>query len=534
MQPINFISNTRQYLYTLLGFSSGAICARKQSYQFKQPQYNSRQSIALLAIVLTTPAKQFIATPYLIAAVFAVLIAVTGAIIITQRIKNKAIKAALAQSEKDKDYLVEQINELKKDLQNRQLEYNHLFKVNAMSSVEFEKIKKDLLEAKQIAEEADMLKSNFLANMSHEIRTPMNGILGFAQLLQDDELDREMQHRYLDIVCHNGAMLVNLIDDIMDISKIEAGQLAFNKSDVNIDDLFFDLYAFFNEIKFKQEKEHLTLRLLNLNDDENSVLFTDEQRLRQVMSNLIGNAIKFTDKGTVEFGFTHNKKKNHIEFFVRDTGIGIPKEKVDIIFERFRQIEEGSTRKYGGTGIGLFISKHIIELLGGSIWVDSEIGVGTTFHFTLPYATIQERKNAVKVFTPADRDYNWEGKVIMIAEDAETNFKFLKAMLDKTQASIVWARNGKEVVDYCNDNPKVDMVLMDIQMPIMDGYEATTLVKKINPAIKIIAQTAYAMPNDNIKCIEAGCNDYISKPINPHLLLEKINTHLQNNKITVT
>ncbi|WP_166363290.1 ATP-binding protein [Perlabentimonas gracilis] len=491
------------------------------------PNRLSSMSIFLLA----TPSSS---TIYLLMiAILIIALAVAVVLLFLNIRRSKQLTAELQQLDKGKDFLVDQIQQLKKDLESSQAEYNHLFKVNAMNLVELEKAKKDIVEAKRIAEEADMLKSNFLANMSHEIRTPMNGILGFAQLLKDDELDGEMQHRYLDIVCHNGAMLVNLIDDIMDISKIEAGQLAFNKSDVNIDDLFFDLYTFFNEAKFKQEKEHLTLRLLNLNDDENNLLFTDEQRLRQVLSNLIGNAIKFTDKGAVEFGYVNNKEKKHIEFFVRDTGIGIPKEKVDIIFERFRQIEEGSTRKYGGTGIGLFISKHIVDLLGGDIWVESETGKGSTFYFTLPYATVYERENAVKVFTPADKNYNWEGKTIMIAEDAETNYKFLRAMLEKTKAYIIWARNGEEVVSYCHNNSNVDMILMDIQMPVMDGYEATSIIKRQNPSIKIIAQTAYAMPNDNIKCIEAGCNDYISKPINTQLLLEKIDIQLQNSKLNV-
>jgi CheY-like chemotaxis protein len=339
-------------------------------------------------------------------------------------------------------------------------------------------------------------------------------------------LEKEMQQRYLDIVCHNGTMLVNLIDDIMDISKIEAGQLSLNKTFVNLDDLIFDLYTFFNEIKFKQEKEHITLRLLNLNDDETSTFFTDGQRVRQVLSNLIGNSIKFTDKGTVEFGYINKKDENLIQFFVRDTGIGIPSDKKDMIFDRFRQIEEGSTRKYGGTGIGLFISKHIVELLGGRIWVDSEPGVGSKFYFNLPYQKVINKENSTTVYTPPTHEYHWEGKVIVIAEDVETNYKFLKTILQKTNAKVVWARDGEEAVTYCRENPNVDMVLMDIQMPKLNGYEATATIKKINPKITIIAQTAYAMPNDNIKCIEAGCNDYISKPINSHILLEKINSFL--------
>ncbi len=192
--------------------------------------------------------------------------------------------------------------------------------------------------------------------MSHEIRTPMNGILGFAQLLKNEE-SAEKRDRYIDIIYHNGLMLVNLIDDIIDISKIDAGQLAITKAECDLDNLLFEVYTFFNEVKFKQEKEHINIRLLNLNDGEANILYTDGLRLRQVLVNLISNALKFTEKGFVEFGFVNRPEERQIEFFVRDTGIGIPTDKQDIIFERFRQIQEGSTRKYGGTGIGLYISK---------------------------------------------------------------------------------------------------------------------------------------------------------------------------------
>jgi signal transduction histidine kinase/ActR/RegA family two-component response regulator len=524
-----FLLNKISSIILKYNILSSLNCVRYSLLSVYKGSKTTRNFLPIL--IITSSNNQFFT--YIPFIFFGLLLAIAMGLLVKQFKENSILKRKLSKADEENSLFVNQIELLHKDIINGESEYNHLFQLNTINLLELEKAKKDYLDAKRIAEESDMLKSNFLANMSHEIRTPMNGILGFAQLLQDDDLDRDMQHRYLDIVCHNGAMLVNLIDDIMDISKIEVGQLAFNKAEVNIDDLIFDLYTFFNEIKFKQEKEHLTLRLLNLNDDENSMFFTDEQRLRQVLSNLIGNSIKFTDKGSVEFGYINNKEEQNLQFFVRDTGIGIPPDKRNIIFERFRQIEEGSTRKYGGTGIGLYISKHIIELLGGRIWVESEEGHGSSFYFTLPYATVQEREGTTKVFTPADRNYDWEGKTIVIAEDVETNYRFLKAILEKTNAEIVWTRNGEEVVKYCKENPTVDMVLMDIQMPKIDGYEATTLIKGENPNIKIIAQTAYAMPNDNIKCIEAGCNDYISKPINSHILLEKINTHLSNNKLKV-
>ncbi len=386
-------------------------------------------------------------------------------------------------------------------------------------------------EAKRVADEADLLKSNFLANMSHEIRTPMNGILGFAQLLLADDTDDDKRARYLDIINHNGTMLVNLIDDIMDISRIEAGQLALNRSLVNVDDIMFELYAFFNEIKFKQEKEHITIRLLNLNDDINSSIYTDGLRLRQVLTNLIGNALKFTEKGVVEFGYTVNTKRKGLDFFVRDSGIGIPPDKREVIFERFRQGQEGSTRKYGGTGIGLFISKRIVNLLGGEITLESTQGVGSTFFFNIPFDEVEGTDYHAPVYRLYGREYNWEGKTILIAEDVHCNFELLNSILSDTKASIVWAQDGEEVVKLCSEMEGVDVVLMDIQMPKLNGYDAVARIKGVKPQLPIIAQTAYSMPNDNLKALEVGCNDYISKPINSHLLLEKIEAQLKGSRV---
>lgn len=421
------------------------------------------------------------------------------------------------------------VEQLSAELQNLKIQYKELqidsdeqLNLLAKAHMEIQRLETAVQHAKIRAEEADILKSNFLANMSHEIRTPMNGILGFAQLLKNEESPDERE-RYIDIIYHNGMMLVNLIDDIIDLSKIDAGQLTVNPADCNLDNLMFEVYTFFNEIKFKQEKEHINIRLLNLNDDESNVLYTDSQRLRQVLVNLIGNALKFTERGSVEFGYIINEEKSNIEFFVRDTGIGIPKDKQDIIFDRFRQVQEGSTRKYGGTGIGLYITKHIVELLGGNIWFESEVEEGTTFHFTLPYHESRSVNDGSVIFRAKNPEYNWEGKTLLIAEDIETNFKYLATILADTRAKIVWARNGQEAIDAFRNGTGVDLILMDIQMPVIDGYEATIRIRELNPEIPIIAQTAYALPHDNLKCFEVGCNDYISKPINSFLLKQKIN-----------
>ncbi len=414
-----------------------------------------------------------------------------------------------------------EIQNLKIQCKELQIENDEQADVIAKAHLEIQRLEVSVLNAKIRAEEADMLKSNFLANMSHEIRTPMNGILGFAQLLKNEE-SPDKRDRYIDIIYHNGMMLVNLIDDIIDLSKIDAGQLSINPSECNLDNLMFEVYTLFNEIKFKQEKEHINIRLLNLNDDESNILYTDAQRLRQVMVNLISNSLKFTEKGYVEFGYLINEDKSSIEFFVRDTGIGIPNDKHDIIFDRFRQVQEGSTRKYGGTGIGLYITKHIIELLGGDIWFESVEGKGTTFHFFLPYHESKSAANGSVIFKTKNPEYRWEGKTILIAEDIETNYKYIATILADTKAKLLWARNGQEAINLVMEGIPLDIILMDIQMPVIDGYEATSRIREKFPDLPIIAQTAYALPHDNLKCFEVGCNDYISKPINAHLLKKKI------------
>ena len=454
---------------------------------------------------------------YLISYTLLLLALITWIVVLKRKLQSKKVVGENFNEEKLSG-LKARINDLL--LQNDDIN-NYLSKLKT----EHVQLKNDLEKAKQRADESDILKSNFLANMSHEIRTPMNGILGFVQLLKGED-SAEKRDRYIDIVYHNGMMLVNLIDDIIDISKIDAGQLAVNQAECNLDDLMFDVYTFFNEVKFKQEKEHINIRLLNLNDDESNILFTDGQRLRQVLVNLMGNALKFTDKGNIEFGYLNKPEDNKIQFFVRDSGIGIPEDKRDIIFERFRQVQEGSTRRYGGTGIGLYISKNIISILGGNIWFESVVGEGTTFFFDIPYKDKYLETTGSQFFSTQLPEYNWIGKNILIAEDVEVNYRYLSTILADTKANILWAKNGKEVVSKILDSDNIDIVLMDIQMPLMDGYEATVEIRKQKPSLPIIAQTAYALPHDNIKCFEVGCNDYISKPINANLLKQKIDTLL--------
>ena len=370
------------------------------------------------------------------------------------------------------------------------------------------------------AQTSDKLKSSFLANMSHEIRTPMNSIIGFSNLLASDEVTETQKKDFINYIRSSGEMLLNLIDDIIDIAKIEAGELKINKKEMNVSDLFSELFKTFDEIKDKSGKSNL--KLIMKKDAEHDLSFkTDPFRLRQIMTNLIGNAIKFTEKGSVEFGYClRNEKK--IEFFIKDTGVGLTKEELGIVFERFKRTYHSEEKNIVGSGLGLAISKNLVELMGGEMWLDSKPGEGTIFYFTLPYI-----KTAKVVGSGIDEEsitsFNWHDKTILVVEDDKQSFNFLKELLKRTGANIKRASNGIEAVEICRHDKNLDIVLMDIQMPKMNGYDATREIKKIRKNLPVIAQTAYAMAGDREKSIQAGCDDYITKPLNIESLLPKIN-----------
>ena len=374
------------------------------------------------------------------------------------------------------------------------------------------------------AEESDRLKSMFLSNMSHDIRTPMNAIVGFSEMLMDPALTREESTRFLDIIINSGDALLRLINDIIDISKIEARQLKIIKSDCSLNELLSDLYLSFSEEMSRNKLTNFRLVMSKQNPEKDYTLYTDNIRLRQIFYNLIGNALKFTDSGSIEFGYTFSDPKVFC-FFVRDTGIGIPKDKLDFIFERFGQIEETHDRNKGGTGLGLAISKSLAELLGGVIWVESEVGVGTCFYFTLP---AESSTRSIEVPGDIHNELNldlldWSDKLILVAEDVDSNYFLIQTILKKTGVHLLWAKNGQEAYEMCRENYDIDLVLMDIQMPIMNGYDATREIKKIRPSLPIIAQTAYAMTGEKNKSIDAGCDDYIPKPLKKRKLLTHIN-----------
>lgn len=373
------------------------------------------------------------------------------------------------------------------------------------------KNEKELIEAKNKAEESDKLKSAFLANMSHEIRTPMNSIIGFSELLIKPGVFEKQGNKFLNFIISSGKSLLNLINDIIDVSKIEAGQLKIKKEPTPINSILAELYTTYYEL-YDFKNQEFDLRLNRVISDETFSIVTDPYRLKQIFNNLISNAIKFTDQGFIEFGY-EIKDSNKLIFYVKDTGTGMPKEKVNIIFERFGQIEDSSNKNQSGTGLGLAISKKIVELLGGEMFVETEESKGSKFYFTLPYKEQNIRKAVVDKSTDGSDDSKILNDVnVLVAEDEEMNFFFLEEVLISFGAKVLWAKNGEEAVEYVKSDD-IKVILMDIKMPKIDGYEATKIVKEIDQDIIVIAQTAYAMADEKEKSFEKGCDYYLTKPI---------------------
>ncbi len=383
--------------------------------------------------------------------------------------------------------------------------------------------------AKEKAEESDRLKTAFLANMSHEIRTPMNAILGFSELLSMADLSKEERDEFITLIQTNSNALLTLINDIIDIAKIEAGQLKIAKKEFSVNKLLDDIHKTYIEIKSNQGKQHIELNLIPPDTDDEIIIFSDQSRINQVICNLVGNAIKYTEEGKIEFGFkiVNENKQDYFTFYIKDTGIGIPPNKQQVIFDRFRQGDDSHTREYGGTGLGLAISKNIAKLLKGDITVESEEDIGSVFYFKIPIKLSTKLKTEQKTKSTISDKLDLSGKTILIAEDVESNFQLLETYLLKTNAKILWAQNGQEAIDFCKNNNDIDLILMDMQMPVLNGYEATKEIKKFRPELPIIAETAFALAGDKEKIIEAGCDDYVSKPIKASLLYEIIKTHIK-------
>ncbi|SNR70499.1 PAS domain-containing hybrid sensor histidine kinase/response regulator [Lutibacter flavus] len=367
----------------------------------------------------------------------------------------------------------------------------------------------ELVIAKNKAEESDKLKSAFLANMSHEIRTPMNGIMGFAELLKTPNLSGFEQQNYIKIIEKSGTRMLNIINDIISISKIESGQIDINLTETSINEHLEFIYTFF---KPEVEAKGLQLSYKNPLPLNESIIKTDKEKLLAIYTNLVKNAIKFSENGSIEFGY--NKKGEYLECFVKDHGIGIPKERQKAIFKRFIQADIKDTMARQGAGLGLAISKAYAEILGGKIWVESEKEKGSTFYFTIPYKTrFKPKTKSTNIVTNEELDHKIKKLKILIVEDDEASDLLISIMLENINREILHANSGFEAIEICKKNLDLDLILMDIKMPVMDGYEATNKIREFNNNSIIIAQTAYALEGDKEKALKSGCNEHISKPI---------------------
>jgi PAS domain S-box-containing protein len=394
---------------------------------------------------------------------------------------------------------------------------------------ERKKSEEALISAKEKAEENDRLKTAFLNNISHEIRTPMNAIIGFSGFLNEPNLQPEKRKYFTEIICNASNQLLSIITDIINIATIETGQECLNKNKFNLNKSLNDI---FNQFDIKAKNQQLNLKCFTPLPDNEVMLDTDETKLVQVLSNLIGNALKFTKQGQVTYGYT--LKDNFLEFYVKDSGIGIPENMHEEIFERFRQADSTIARQYGGTGLGLSISKAYVELLGGTIWLDSHPGNGSTFYFTLPFAIFRNghsKNNNVHLLNDDNLGYN-KSKTILIAEDEDFNFMLLDQILSGLNLNLIRVMNGAEAVMACKSNPEIDMVIMDVKMPVMDGYEATRHIKKERPELPIMIQTAYARESDRIKAFECGCDEYVSKPLVIKDFLSLLDKHITNKAVS--
>lgn len=394
----------------------------------------------------------------------------------------------------------------------------HVYIQNITQRKKYESL---LIKAMEKAEESDRLKSAFLANMSHELRTPMNAIFGFASLINEKNKTRDEIEHYANIILNSSEHLLSLINDIIDISIIGAGTIKISKSTFGLNALLKSLYNFFHSYLVAKSKFHIFLKL-NIPESE-CYIVSDETRLRQILNNLLSNAVKFTEEGVVEFGYTIEGEL--IKFFVKDTGIGIPEDKKDIIFERFQKVAGTKEKLYEGTGLGLSIALACSQLLKGKLWFDSKVNVGTSFYFTLKLESGNE--DSEQRHSEIKDDFIFNKELILVAEDDDYNFAFLETFLKDHNLKLIRTTTGRETIKQALQHSDISLILMDIKMPDLSGIEATREIKKQKPDLPIIAQTAYAYESDRLEILKAGCIDYLTKPIDKIRLLNTILKNIQ-------
>ncbi len=372
----------------------------------------------------------------------------------------------------------------------------------------------------QKAKVADKLKSAFLANMSHEIRTPLNAIVGFSNLLADGTIKEEERKQYISIINNSNETLLQLIDDILDVSMIEANQVKIKKANFSVNHMMQNLEKTY--VPIISEKKQGDVRLVLKLPEKSVWINSDQIRINQVLVNLLNNAIKFTQQGSIEIGFT--LESEHLRFYVKDTGIGIEKTHMEHLFERFYKIEDNNRKLYRGTGIGLYLCKKIVEILDGTIHVSSEYGKGSVFYFFIPSEnlTIESAKAVEKTSEKTDNGMPTTKGTILIIEDDDSSRIYFKKILEEINLKILEAAEGREGIRLFSENPDISVVLLDIQLPGRSGFDIIKELRKIRPEVPVLAQTAFAMAGDKENCIAAGFDDYIAKPVKKEDLIRKL------------
>lgn len=382
-----------------------------------------------------------------------------------------------------------------------------------------------LKEAKQKAEESVRLKNAFLANMSHEIRTPMNSILGFSELLSL-EFSEEQKQGFIEQINKSGYDLLHVIDDIIDVAKIEAGEVLINKSECSLHKIFSELYDTFEGERKRKGQNNINITFKLSEKEENILLFTDGYRLKQILSNIISNALKFTETGTIEYGYTIKDECNLL-LYVKDSGIGIPPEKINSIFDRFRKIDDNKKKLYRGAGLGLTIAKKLIRMLGGEIWVESKPGKGSCFYVAIPYKKNVEDSNCFpnNNFTTIQ---NWHNKTLLLLEPVDAQRMFIEAVLRDTQIKIIHANNVDDANALCKKHKNIDLILSDIQPLQRDDYKIVKQLSAKYPSAPHIVQSSHKSEQEETKCLKTGCSAYISKSYTSSQLIEQIKQMLEN------
>ncbi len=391
--------------------------------------------------------------------------------------------------------------------------------------------KKELVDAKIKAEESDQLKSSFLANLSHEIRTPMNAINGFTDLLMTTNPPQQEREEYLKIIDKSGKNLVSIIDDLIEMSKIDSNQVTPNYSSINLEACIHELYETIKITIPKTKKVSLRINETATLPQRN--IITDETKLKQILTNLITNGIKYTENGTVSFGYTLDEEKQELQFRIEDTGLGISEENQKNIFDRFKRVDTDLAIREGGLGLGLAITKAYVEILKGTISLNSVPGKGSVFSFTIP---LQYDRMPVLPQEPVKltKEIHTESTAtVLVAEDDNINFLLLQKILKLKNFNIIRALNGQEAVTICLEDPTVSLVLMDIKMPVMNGFQALEIIHSFRPGLPVIAQTAYASKEDEERIFSAGFTNYITKPLDKEKLFALLKKHLGNGNVVV-